>query len=165
MKRTITAQTITLLSGTIFAFYTVVVDFMRFYSSEGTLLKISGCAIPNPVTTPCFYGAFGFLLALYLSYKILLTIDTGTMLKKQLKLFYFLIAGTLFAWGNFLITVYTYFQSKATNVEYIGCSGLKQVNPLNTPCFVGASIFLIALFIAWGVLSKLKKLQLPIEKK
>jgi hypothetical protein len=63
--------TLVLLGGTIFAWYTVAQDFIRFKNIQGTIFKVSDCLIPNPVTTACFYGAFGFLAAVIWSYKIL----------------------------------------------------------------------------------------------
>ena len=50
--------------GTVIAWSTVTLGFIRFYRAEGTLLKFTNCALPNPLTTLCFYGAIAFVLAL-----------------------------------------------------------------------------------------------------
>jgi hypothetical protein len=53
-----------------------------------------------------------------------------------------LIAGTLFAWGNF-IKEFIAWRNKKVCVE--GCA--PGVNPLKTPCFYGAVVFTIALVL------------------
>ena len=44
-------------SGPVIARSTVLLAFIRFYRAQGTLLKITNCRFPNPISTPCFYGA------------------------------------------------------------------------------------------------------------
>ena len=73
MKKIYTAQSLLLLIGTLFAWFTVYTDFSRFYNLYGDITRIRGCVIPNPVTTPCFYGAFAFLGGLIWSLYILKT--------------------------------------------------------------------------------------------
>lgn len=63
VKVLLLAQIITSVFGTVFAFTSVYFDFQRFYTVEGSYTKIKNCVIPNPVVTPCFWGAFGFLAA------------------------------------------------------------------------------------------------------
>ncbi|OGC46098.1 hypothetical protein A2V49_04080 [candidate division WWE3 bacterium RBG_19FT_COMBO_34_6] len=133
-------QSIILLSGTIFAWVTVYKDFARFYNLYGTVTKISGCVIPNPVTTPCFYGAFAFLTAFIISLFILKKPDNFLLQKRLIIL---LIAGTIFAWSNFGYEVYKFYL--ASNVDKISCSGVPTENVFATPCFVGACIFLSGL--------------------
>jgi hypothetical protein len=50
--------------GAVIAWSTVALAFIRFYRAEGTLLKVTNCRFPNPITTPCFYGAIAFVVAL-----------------------------------------------------------------------------------------------------
>lgn len=140
-------QSVVLFLGTIFAFYTVYTDFARFYGLEGTLFKVKNCVIPNPVVTPCFYGAFGFLIAFVLSVKILKTIDLDKIKKKQRTLLFVLIGCTVFAWGNFFFTLYKYFRALSLNEAFTGCSGVTASHPFVTPCFIGSAIFLIALLV------------------
>lgn len=134
-----------LLIGTLFAFYTVYTDFSRFYDLHGTVFQLKDCIIPNPVTTPCFYGAFGFLIAFIWSLKLL------RKQKSYKNLQYFIIACVLFAWGNFAYSLQRFYATAKTG-HPVGCSGQFVSNPWSTPCFIGASIFLVALivvFIVW----------------
>lgn len=143
-----------LLIGTLFAWTTVVNDFAKFYSNEGTLLKVQDCVIPNPVTTPCFYGAFAFLGAFFWSLIIF-----GFGIEKQKRhhkfLFWFLIGGNIFAWTNFFIILIRFLQNLGKPI--IGCSGQITANPLSTPCFTGSAIFLISLIISFLVFRQNKK--------
>src|ERR1700741_4693730 len=138
-------QILVLAAGTVFAFYTIVVDFLRFYDYEGTLLKVSDCIVPNPVTTPCFYGAFAFLLAAIWAWKLYQQ-DMVQQVRGQKHLTWFLIASNLFAWGNFSRVAWSFYHS--TTGSTIGCSGVATTNPYTTPCFIGASIFLLGLIVA-----------------
>jgi hypothetical protein len=63
-KSYLAASIAVLIAGALFAWTQVVTGFIGFYEYSGTLFKIKDCAIPNPVATPCFYGAIGFLAAL-----------------------------------------------------------------------------------------------------
>jgi len=44
MKKLFASQTILLLGGTVFAWYNVILNFMRFYHVEGTIFKIQNCS-------------------------------------------------------------------------------------------------------------------------
>lgn len=134
-----------LISGTLFAWYTVFADFSRFYNNEGTLFKIQDCAVPNPVTTPCFYGAFAFLIAFVWS--IMIMKNTTNRIKELKKLAWLLLASVLFAWGNFVYSLILFYQTRGSG-HAIGCSGQVVTNPWLTPCFIGAVIFLLAFVIA-----------------
>ena len=147
--------TLTLLAGTIFAWYTVTNDFIKFYDTEGTILKVENCVIPNPVTTPCFYGAFAFLGAFFWSIYILL-LGTEKQKKNYKFLTRFLVAGNIFAWSNFSIIAVRFIKNAEKPV--LGCSGQITANPLTTPCFVGASIFLLSLIISSIIIWRNKKL-------
>lgn len=138
-------QSIILFIGTVFAYTTVFIDFRRFYGIYGTYLRINDCVIPNPVTTPCFYGAFAFLIAFILSIKILKDSNNSAYFQKILN--YLLIGSTLFAWGNFLFSAYKFY-SVAPGGPRIACSGVPTTSPFTTPCFIGASIFLLVLIIS-----------------
>lgn len=54
--------------------------------------------------------------------------------------FYVLLAGVLFAWGNFGYELYNYLHDLACAT---GCA-VGIVNPIYTPCFYGAITFTIA---------------------
>jgi len=142
-------QIFIILAGTVFAWYTVVTDFLRFYNYEGTLFKIRDCVVPNPLTTPCFYGALAFILALALSVGVLLG-KRENRKKLQTYLTWLLGAGTIFAASNFTFTLVKYFQSKAAAENFIACSGVSAATPFTTPCFFGlifyTAAFLLAIF-------------------
>ncbi|OGY90373.1 MAG: hypothetical protein A2677_01700 [Candidatus Komeilibacteria bacterium RIFCSPHIGHO2_01_FULL_52_14] len=137
-------QTAVLVAGTAFAWYTVVVDFVRFYGFEGTVFKVQDCIVPNPVTTPCFYGAWAFLIALIWTLRLLKRRVYSASGIRNLMLF--LAAGTIFAFGNF---GYGYMKFLANSGKpTVGCSGLLMTNPFFTPCFIGAMLFLASLIVS-----------------
>lgn len=156
MKRLYWLQTIVLFAGVAFSGTTVFRDFSRFFNVEGTLFKIKDCAIPNPVTTPCFYGAIAFLIAFVWSVMILRR-SADQRNKQQQRLHWLLIASVLFAWSNFGLEVKRYLD--AGGQAHIGCSGALVTNPLTTPCFIGSAIFLLALIVSLILLSREKKQQ------
>lgn len=138
-----------LLGGSIFAWYTVVNDFILFYGAEGTLLKVAGCARPNPVTTPCFYGAFAFVATMIWSFLIWQK-KVKNPARQILYLTWLLVGCVLFAWTNFFITLSEYLRATVTATTAIGCSGMLVINPLNTPCFIGSMFFLTALVVSYA---------------
>jgi hypothetical protein len=151
MKKISWLLPLTLAAGTIFAWYTIWNDFQRFYLNEGTVFKINDCISPNPVTTPCFYGGIAFAIALVWS--IILVKKSNENFHSGLqKLVWLLVASTVFAWGNFLYEVGKFVNRGSKPA--IGCSGQLVTNPLYTPCFVGAAIFLICLIIALIIYKK-----------
>ncbi len=142
LKKLAWAQVVVLLGGTIFAWYTTVQNFIRFYRFEGTLFKLRNCVIPNPVTEPCFYGAIAFLVAfLWMVYLL-----RKSAIHQFRYLFWFLAAGTAFAWVNVTREVVAFYTAKGAPV--LGCSATPILNPFLTPCFTGASIFLLSLLLA-----------------
>ncbi len=154
MKKWYQIHILILLSGTTFAWYTVVMDFIRFYEYEGTLLKIHDCVVPNPVVTPCFYGAWAFVIALVLSILVLHKPDHRSRFQKYL--IWLLGAGTLFAAGNFTFTVVRYMQSRAAQETFTGCSGVAASHPLATPCFIGFLFFTTAFVTGLYIMRKYK---------
>ncbi|MFH1426036.1 MAG: hypothetical protein ABIG66_01235 [Candidatus Kerfeldbacteria bacterium] len=138
-------QTLVLLGGTIFAWYTVYGDFARHYQYEGSFFKFTDCIVPNPLATPCFYGAIAFLIALVWSIIILRKKLDQKMLQHK-RLFWLLLAGTLFAWGNFGWGFYKFWQNDMAPTA--GCSGVVVDNPFSTPCFYGALFYLSALIVS-----------------
>lgn len=159
LRRLFQLQIAVLAVGVVFAFYTIVTDFMRFYNYEGTLLKIKDCIVPNPVTTPCFYGAFAFLIALIWSWRLYK--KTGPLQARGQKyLTWFLVASNLFAWGNFSRVAISFYQSAGHATK--GCSGVLTTNPFTTPCFIGSAIFLLALIITLTATYRLRHAYRPV---
>lgn len=133
--------------GTVFSWTTLVFNYSRFFASGGHVLELSGCAVTNPIMTPCFYGALAFLAAFVWAI-IILRSDPGTVLKKQLALQWLLVAGTLFAWGNFAYEVYRFMLPQTAASAFSCPSADEVINPLMTACFFGALIFLSALLVS-----------------
>ncbi|MFA6304297.1 MAG: hypothetical protein WCV73_01950 [Patescibacteria group bacterium] len=148
MKKLYYILNLILFGGTVFAFYTVAQDFNKFYAIEWTFFKIQDCQIPNPVTTPCFWGSWAFLIALIWSLNLNKK-EILTKLKSLKHLGIFLIAGTIFAWSNFSFVLFKFLKNNGQPT--IGCSGQITTNPFTTPCFIGSTIFLVALIWAWLV--------------
>lgn len=145
MKKLHTIQSVWLLMGTIFAWFTVYSDFTRFYDFYGNITRLSNCVIPNPVTTPCFYGAFAFLGAFIWS----LFINKASIPKKitnQKKLHFLLIGSTIFAFSNLALEIYDFYFSNTSS--QMSCSGVSAENIFITPCFIGSMFFLGSLMIS-----------------
>lgn len=153
-QRLFQIQTGLLAAGTIFAWYNTIKNFIRFYGYEGTLFKIQDCVIPNPVTEACFYGAVGFLIALIWSIYIYSHQDKEVGWKSQHYLWWFTSAGAIFAWYNVAKEFVAYYS--AGSGLAIGCSATPITNPFLTPCFTGATIFLLTAIISGIIYSKRK---------
>ncbi len=148
MNRTMLKFQVTVLAiGTGFSWITLVFDYRRFFSSGGHVLNISGCAVANPAITPCFYGALAFLAAFTWAWTILRSAPEAVV-KRQRGLQLLLAAGTVFAWGNFAYEVYRFMQPQPATSAFSCPAGEAAVNPLMTPCFYGALIFLVALVVS-----------------
>jgi hypothetical protein len=149
MKKYYIAQLAVLLAGNAVAWNAVYDDFARFFGAGGKLLQVAGCSVPNPITTPCFYGAFGFLGALVWAWIIFKKTDTIARVRQQKYLSWFLVGCTLFGGFNFTKLYLSYLHGST-----IGCSGAAMTTPFATPCFYGASVFFLSLLVSWIVLWK-----------
>ncbi len=145
MKKIYWLQSAVLFIGTAFAWFTVYSDFSRFYHIYGTIIKIKGCFIPNPITTPCFYGSFAFLAAFIWSLYILKK-KQGDKIIQEKRLIILLIASTIFAWSNFFLEMFKFYTSKAGT--QVSCSGIPTDNIFLTPCFIGSTLFLFSLIVS-----------------
>jgi len=149
MKKYYLTQLTTLFLGNLVAWKAVYDDFARYFSAGGKLLDVAGCTVPNPVTTPCFYGAFGFLGTLAWTWVIFKKKDLVAQVRQQKYLSWFLVGCALFGGFNFTKLYLDYMYG-----SQIGCSGAPMTTPFATPCFYGASLFLAALIVSWVVLHK-----------
>jgi hypothetical protein len=148
MSRTfLKVQVAVLAIGTGFSWITLIFDYRRFFASGGHVLQFSGCVVTNPIITPCFYGALAFLVA-FVSALMILRSTSAMALKRQRGLQLLLAAGTIFAWGNFFYEVYRFMQPKPAASAFSCPAGEVAINPLMTPCFYGALIFLTALVVS-----------------
>lgn len=150
IKKLYITQVMVLLGGVLFSWYTVYADFSRFYNSEGTIFKIKDCVYPNPVTTPCFYGAIVFLIALAWALYVYRDSIFQSRAKKQQKLWLILLGGTAFGWVNFGFSLFKFYTSAVG--EKVTCSGVPTDNPFLTPCFYGSVIYLTAFLLSWYIM-------------
>ncbi len=130
-------QAVILLGGVIFSWRALFVQFNAFYALYGDLTRIKDCVIPNPITTPCFYGSVAFIVALAWAV-VLLRVRSEKSLRYLRN---FLIFGVCFA-----LTVLAY---EAVQYYYPSFSGPKiscnpGAHPLKTPCFSGLLFFVMA---------------------
>lgn len=141
MKKFLILQSLLLFFGTFFAWYTVVNDFFRFLYNYGS----------NPLATPCFYGAIGFLVAYIYSLFIYFT-NFEKRKKHQKILVIFLIVGTIFGWSNFILELCMFyiFNNPTT------CSGASSASPFLTACFYGSVIYLLSLISSLLAFKNLK---------
>ncbi len=155
LKKLYLAQIWLLIAGAIFAWYTVVTDFIRFYDLEGTIFKVKDCTVPNPVVTPCFYGAIAFIVALVWSVKIY-KLAEEKRLSAEKKLRWLLVACVLFAWGNMVYTFTKFYQAGFNPTA--GCSGVVTTSPFLTPCFFGLVFFILSLALSILIIVRHSKL-------
>ena len=135
MKSLHPLQTIILLGGTIFAWTTVIQE-----------------AAPNPWATVCLYGAFGFTIALLWAGYVQFTKDSKLKAFCQRYLIWFLVAGTLFAWGNFINTAWNFYNNRVCT---LGCPEITTLWAAS--CLWGALTFSLALVVALVIRLRSKK--------
>lgn len=155
MRKYFLGQSLILAAGTAFAWKTVFGDFSRFFSAGGELFSFSRCQYPNPLATPCFYGAILFIIALALA----LHLWQSPKPDMQNRLSWILCFGTLFAWTMTALEFYKYLKPHAG--PYTGCGGIPVKNPLYTPCFTGACFYLAACILSLIIVKKVEKQKEP----
>jgi hypothetical protein len=144
-------QVAVLALGTVFSWFTLFVDYRRFFASGGHVFEVSGCAVANPLVTPCFYGALAFLAAFFWAVAVLRSAPE-VAIRRQRGLNWLLTAGTVFAWGNFGYEVYRFSQPQPPVSAFSCAKEAALVHPLMTPCFYGAMIYLAALVVSLFIL-------------
>ena len=130
-------QLLVLLSGTIFAWNVVADDIARGL---------------NPVKVTCFYGAIGLSLA-FLASTYVLCLKGKLRGMWQKAIIWLLGAGTVFAWGNWSYVAYKLFRGE----QCLSACPAGITNPFLTPCFYGATIYLLAFLIALLLLYRHRK--------
>ncbi|MBP7859752.1 hypothetical protein KA001_02215 [Patescibacteria group bacterium] len=144
----------TSLIGTLYSYSAVILDYINFYKIAGTVFTLKYGLLPNPVVTPCFWGAFAFLLCAIITYKFLKADKTDLTKFKYFILF--VVASCTFALSNLSLEFKKFFE--AGGKQYIGCSGQTVSNPFLTPCFGGSFIFVILLLVTSYSFRKIKKI-------
>lgn len=144
-------QVALLALGTAFSWLTLFIDYRRFFAAGGRVLEVSGCAVANPIMTPCFYGALAFLAAFLWAIAVLRSVPEAVT-QRQRGLNWLLTAGTVFAWGNFAYEVYRFSQPQPAASAFSCPKDVAAVHPLMTACFYGAMIYLAALVVSMFIL-------------
>jgi hypothetical protein len=127
-----------LVVGTVIAWSTVTLGFIRFYRAEGTILKFTNCALPNPLTTPCFYGAIAFVLALL--WAASLASGAKPRVRGYEGLWWLLLASTIFGWSNVAYEFWRWGQSPTGFI--VSCTTESISSPFQSPCLYGSTMFL-----------------------
>jgi hypothetical protein len=148
MSRTLLKWQVAVLAvGTAFSWTALLLNYRAFFASGGKVVELSGCAVTNPVMTPCFWGALAFFIAFLWSITVLRSAPEVAP-QRERGLRWLLVAGTLFAWGNLGYETYRFLQPHPAPSAFSCPTGEITPNPLTTSCFYGALIFLAALIIA-----------------
>lgn len=133
MKRLSYILSVLLAGGVIVSWVAVYRLFAQFWPVYGNIFRFRDCAFPNPLATPCFYGAVAFLIAFIWS----LTLLKNPSLKSAVRLKGLLIFGTVFALSVLIYEVFDYY--KIFSGPIASCA--PGVPPLETPCFYGLIFF------------------------
>jgi hypothetical protein len=135
-----------LLVGSTIAWSTVVLAFVRFYRAEGTLLKFTNCVMPNPATTPCFFGALAFAVGLVWAARLLGRSVFAVRSYRRLQ--WLLVASTIFGWSNVAYEFWK-FEHNVSGL-LMTCTAEPVSTPFESPCFYGSTMFLAALVaVTW----------------
>ncbi len=86
-------------AGTLFSWFTLLIDYRRFFAAGARVLEVSGCAVANPILTTCFYGAWAFLVAFAWAVAVLRS-ALGAVARRQRGLHWLPAAETVFACGD-----------------------------------------------------------------
>lgn len=138
IKKLLVVQSLILFGGTVFAWSKLLAQFSNFHSLYGTIFKFSGCTVPNPLLTACFYGSTAFLVALFWS--IMLYQDPNPVSERRLR--NFLLFCVIFAGSVVAYEAVEYYKLLGGGTTAFICT--PGVSPLQTPCFFGMLFFIAA---------------------
>ena len=142
MKKLLLAQTLTVLGGAILAWSNLIPQLRNFLSLYGTLFKFSGCAVPNPLATACFYGSTAFLVALFWSVRVY----QRPTYASQRWLRNFLLFGVVFAASVVAYEALTFYKFISAGTVSVTCT--PGASPFQSPCFFGMLFFICAFTIS-----------------
>lgn len=142
-------QMLALLAGNYVGWSTIFKEVDTYCDMKGgglnTLFDFSGTVTSNPLLSACFWGSMVFVIALGWTIGILLEKDTEKARKNLLRLWWLLLAGTIFAAAN-NVPIFYNFYTKPDAIT--ACSGGIITNPFATSCFLGFSAFFTAFVFA-----------------
>ena len=141
-----------LVVGAAIAWSTSILAMTRFYGSEGTLLRFTNIGVPNPMITPCFWGAVAFLVALGSAAFLYSRIGHANPVGGYRTLSWFLVACVLFGWGNVGYEWWSLNQSETGSI--IGCTAGPMTSIFQSPCVYGSVMFLASLAATYVVVRK-----------
>ncbi len=136
-------QVAALAAGALFAWSIVATDLYRFTLTGGDLTQFRGTALPNPLITPCFYGAIALTVALRWAIRLQ---RRGDDARGERQLAWLLLAGTLFTLGSLGYECSGLSGPRPAGSPSI-CTVGAMLNPLATPCFVGFLFYLAGLVL------------------
>ncbi len=134
--------------GVVFSWTALAGQFSEFYNIYGTIFRFRDCAVPNPLATPCFYGALAFAVAFIWS--VLLVRKPNLTSARWLR--NFLLFGVVFALSVLAYEAVEYYRLFASDVPSISCS--PGTPPYATPCFYGALIFIASYAAAYTIVRR-----------
>ena len=130
-------MTLVLGAGSFYAWLNVFAQgttFLRYYPS---FFYVKDCVVPNPILTPCLYGASAMLVALVWSLALALR-EAPARAKWLVRL---LLFGAVFAAAVLLLETLGYYHVWSFG-EAVSCS--PGTPPWETPCFFGFLAFLVS---------------------
>lgn len=139
------ALSLTLLGGSLFAWTTLYGQFQQFFGLYGTLFRFADCIMPNPLITPCFYGAVAFLVALGWSVYLIARPDA----RSSIWLSRLLLFGVFFALAVLGYEAAEYY--KWIDFGGVSVSCAPGVHPLATPCFTGFLFFAAGYALSFAI--------------
>jgi hypothetical protein len=135
--------------GALVAWSTTILALTRFYGSEGTLLRLDNIGIPNPVITPCFWGAVAFLIAVPWAGSLYSRLGRANPVGGYRMLGWFLVACVLFGWS--VVGYESWRLSQSATGSIIGCTAAPMTSIFQSPCLYGSSMYLASLVAAYIV--------------
>jgi hypothetical protein len=131
--------------GVVIAWYTVIKQFIFFFNIYGDLFRFKDCAFPNPIITPCFWGAVAFIFAFVWSLRLV----RSPSLRSARGLRGLLVFGSVFAFSVLVYEGLQFYQIYDGPIA----SCAPGVHPLKTPCFAGFIFFTLSAIISFRIVS------------
>lgn len=113
------------------------------------LISFSGDNATNPLLSACFWGSLVFLIALIWTARLFFEKNVQKFKLQMRRLWWLLLAGSLFALANNIPLFYKFYTQSSGNVG--ACSADTVTNPYLTSCFLGFAAFLLATVFASAV--------------
>ena len=148
LKSLLRLQALVIAGGVLFSWGALMGQFGRFYDMYGTFFRFRECVIPNPMATPCFYGAMAFLASFVWATFLVINFRAGS----QKWLSRLLLFGVVFALSVLSYEFLQYYHLLGGPI--ISCT--PGVPPWQTPCFVGFLFFVGAFTVSLFVIKRQK---------